>query len=297
MYGSDAALRGPGGKSAYGQGTFCARRGLLKHPMKTPLLLLLALAASGQVALAVDDAAKPAPKAAPQAAPAVKAPPQPTQPADVAAPKIGPDGKPQAGFLKSHESFVAIAKKGEAQVVFLGDSITAGWNGQKTLFAQEYGKYKAANFGIGGDRTQHVLWRVENGEFEGIKPKVVVLMIGTNNSGVGANPPEQVAGGIRKIIDAIHQRTPETKVLLLAVFPRGATEAKNPGRAKNNAVNALIAKFDDGKKVHFLDINAKFLQADGTLTKEVMHDLLHLTAKGYQIEADAIREKLAALVQ
>ncbi len=244
------------------------------------LSLGLSLLAQGTV-FGADETKKPAADATKVAVKAA-APKAPVQPADVAAPKLGPDGKIQPGFQKSHESFVAIAKKGEAQVVFLGDSITAGWNGQKALFDKEYAQYKAANFGIGGDRTQHVLWRVENGEFEGLKPKVVVLMIGTNNSGVGANPVEQIAAGIKNIIDAIHKRTPDTKVLLLAIFPRGAGETNNPGRTKNKAVNELIAKF---------------LAADGTLSKEIMYDQLHLTAKGYQIEADAIREKLAELAK
>ena len=226
-------------------------------------------------------------------APAVKLP---AQPADVAAPKFGNDGQINAGFAKSHESFVAIAKKGEAQVVFLGDSITAGWNGQKALFEKEYAKYNAANFGIGGDRVQHVLWRVENGEFEGIKPKAVVLMIGTNNAGVVENSPEQIAAGIKKIIAAIHQRSPDSKVLLLAIFPRGPNPA-DANRVKNEKVNAIIAKFDDGKKVHFFDIGAKFLTPDGTLERTVMPDLLHLNAASYQIEADAIREKLASLAK
>jgi lysophospholipase L1-like esterase len=220
----------------------------------------------------------------------------PAQPADVAAPKLGNDGQVNPGFAKSHEAFVAIAKKGEAQVVFLGDSITAGWARHPGIFEKEYGQYKAANFGIGGDRTQHVLWRVENGEFDGIKPKAVVLMIGTNNAGVAENSPEQIANGIKAIIEAIHKRTPDTKVLLLAIFPRGATPA-DANRVKNEKVNALIAKFDDGKKVHFFDIGAKFLKPDGTLEKSVMPDLLHLNAASYQIEADAIREKLASLVK
>ena len=259
------------------------------HPMKRILSLLLAIGLVGGATLVAQETKK-APAKKP-AAPAVN------QPADVAAPKLGPDGKPQAGFLKSHESFVEIAKKGEAQVVFLGDSITAGWGRQAAIFEKEFGRYKAANFGIGGDRTQHVLWRVENGEFEGIKPKAVVLMIGTNNAGVAENSPEQIAAGIKAIIAAIHQRSPDTKVLLLAIFPRGATEANNPGRAKNKAVNALIAKFDDGQKVRFLDIGAKFLKPDGTLEKAIMPDLLHLNAASYQIWADAIRENLAALAK
>ena len=227
-------------------------------------------------------------------APAVKLPAQ--QP-DVAAPKLdGKTGEIQVGFAKQHDAFVAIAKKGEAQVVFLGDSITAGWGGQKALFEKEYGQYKAANFGIGGDQVQHVLWRVENGEFEGIKPKAVVLMIGTNNVGNPAHTPELIANGIKKIIAAIHQRSPDTKVLLLAVFPRSAKPTDFP-RVKNEKVNAIIAKFDDGKKVHFFDIGAKFLTADGTLEKSVMPDLLHLNAAAYQTEADAIREKLASLAK
>ncbi|NBX35151.1 GDSL family lipase, partial [bacterium] len=168
--------------------------------MKPLHTLLLGAAFLGASAFAADEVKKPAADAKPAVkAPAVKLP---VQPADVAAPKLGNDGQPQAGFIKSHESFVALAKKGEAQVVFLGDSITAGWNGQKDLFEKEYAQYKAANFGIGGDRVQHVLWRVENGEFEGIKPKAVVLMIGTNNSGTAENSPEQIAAGIKNIVEA-----------------------------------------------------------------------------------------------
>jgi len=262
-------------------------------PMKFIPSLLLSLSVLGATAAFAADAPK---KAAPKKA---TAPALPAQPADVAAPKLGPDGKVNAGFAKSHEAFLAEAKKGEAQVVFLGDSITAGWNGHKAIFDKEYAQYKAANFGIGGDRTQHVLWRVENGEFDGIKPKAVVLMIGTNNAGVAENSPEQIAAGIKNIIDAIHKRSPETKVLLLAIFPRGEKEdpKTNPGRAKNQAVNAIIAKLDDGKKVHFFDIGAKFLKPDGTLTVDIMKDRLHLTDAGYQIEADAIREKLASLAK
>ena len=261
--------------------------------MKPLHALLLGAAFLGAAAFAADEPKKPAADAKPAVkAPAVKLP---VQPADVAAPKLGNDGQPQAGFIKSHESFVALAKKGEAQVVFLGDSITAGWNGQKALFDKEYAQYKAVNFGIGGDRVQHVLWRVENGEFEGIKPKVVVLMIGTNNSGTAENSPEQIAAGIKNIIDAIHKRSPETKVLLLAIFPRGPNPA-DANRVKNEKVNAIIAKLDDGKSVHYLDIGAKFLKEDGTLTKDIMPDFLHLSPAGYQIWADALEPHLARIL-
>ena len=257
-------------------------------PMKRTLSLLLGLSLFAATSVVAQEAKKDAPK---------KAISLPAQQADVAAPKYdAKTGQINAGFAKSHEAFVAIAKKGEAQVVFLGDSITAGWGGQKALFEKEYGQYKAANFGIGGDQVQHVLWRVENGEFEGIKPKAVVLMIGTNNVGNALHTPEMIANGIKNIITAIHQRSPDTKVLLLAVFPRSAKPTDAP-RVKNSQVNALIAKLDDGKKVHYFDIGAKFLTADGTLEKSVMPDLLHLNAASYQVEADAIREKLASLVK
>ena len=173
--------------------------------MKRTLSLLLGLSLFAATSVVAQEAKKDAPK---------KAISLPAQQADVAAPKFdGKTGQIQAGFAKSHESFVATAKKGEAQVVFLGDSITAGWNGQKALFDKEYAQYKAANFGIGGDQVQHVLWRVENGEFEGIKPKAVVLMIGTNNVGNALHTPEMIANGIKNIIAAIHQRSPDTKVL------------------------------------------------------------------------------------
>jgi lysophospholipase L1-like esterase len=260
--------------------------------MKPPLILPLAVLLLASNVIAQN--ATPTTAAATPAAPA----PLPVQRADVAAPKLDPKtGAPQEGFMKSHESFVAIAKEGKAQLVFLGDSITAGWKSQPAIWEAAFAKYSPANFGIGGDRTQHVLWRIENGEFDGIKPKTVVMMIGTNNSGTKENSAEEVAAGIKKIITAIHKRTPATKILLLAIFPRGATEANNPGRDKNKAVNAIISKYDDGKNVHYLDFGAKFLEADGTLTKEIMPDLLHLNAKSYQIWADAIAPSLEQLMK
>ena len=257
----------------------------MRHLINLPLVTLLI---AGNV---LAQNATPATQAAPVVALSV-------QKADVAAPKMdAKTGAPQEGFMKSHESFVAIAKEGKAQLVFLGDSITAGWRGQSAIWEASFGKYTPANFGIGGDRTQHVLWRVENGEFDGIKPKAVVLMIGTNNSGTKENSPEEVAAGIRNIISAIHKRSAETKILLLGIFPRGASDANNPGRDKNKAVSAIISKFHDGNKIHYLDFGAKFLEPDGTLTKEIMPDLLHLNAKSYQIWADAIAPSLEKLMK
>ena len=219
----------------------------------------------------------------------------PPQAPDVAAEKFGPDGKVNAGFLAAHERFVKIAQEGTAQLVFLGDSITAGWGGKKEIWDKAFGAYKPANFGIGGDRTQHVLWRITHGELDGIKPKAVVLMIGTNNS--GSDPAEGIAKGVTAIVETIRAKQPQAKILLLAVFPRGEKASPNPGREKLAKVNEIIAKLHDGQNIHFLDIGAKFLQPDGSLTKEIMPDFLHLSAQGYQIWADAISPKLAELMK
>lgn len=241
--------------------------------------------------------AQTAPPAKPEAPkPAVARIILPPQPPDVAAPKMGPDGKPQTLFMAAHERFVAQAKKGEGQLVFLGDSITAGWAGNgKEVWAKAFGAYQPLNFGIGGDRTQHVLWRIENGELDGIKPKAAVVMIGTNNS--GTDPAEGIAKGVTRIIETIRAKQPQAKILLLAVFPRGEKPAPNPGRDKLKKVNEIIAKLEDGKNVFFLDIGGKFMKPDGMLTKDIMPDFLHLSPAGYQIWADAISPKLAELMK
>ncbi len=214
---------------------------------------------------------------------------------DEAAPKVAADGSINAGFLKSHEKFVAIAKEGKTNLVFLGDSITAGWGGKQDIWEKAFGAYQPANFGIGGDRTQHVLWRITHGELEGIQPKAVVLMIGTNNS--GSDPAEGIASGITKIVETIRELQPQAKILLLAVFPRGEKAAGNASREKLKLVNAEISKLADDKHIFYLDIGEKFLQADGSLTKEIMPDFLHLSAAGYQIWADAIGPKLKELME
>src|SRR5205807_2434444 len=140
----------------------------------------------------------------------------------------------------------------------LGDSITDGWRGGgQEVWKKTFEPLKAANFGIGGDRTEHVLWRLQNGELEGINPKVAVLMIGTNNT--GSNSVEQIADGIKAIVAEIHHQKPHTKILLLGVFPR-SPKAADPVRQKIKDVNNIIATLDDGgKTVRYLDIGAKFL--------------------------------------
>ncbi len=235
--------------------------------------------------------------AAKAVAPVVPASKLPPQPPDIAAPKMdAATGQPNASFVTKHESFLKTAREGKAQVVFLGDSITAGWsrNGA-TVWESAFGQWAPANFGIGGDRTQHLLWRIENGELDGIQPKAAVVMIGTNN--VSADPAAGIAKGIERIVQTIRKKLPATKVLLLAVFPRGEKASPNPGRDKLDEVNATVANLHDGKNVFFLDIGEKFMQPDGSLTKEIMPDFLHLSPAGYQIWADAITPKLVELTK
>ena len=211
-----------------------------------------------------------------------------------------------AGWVKRHEGFVEIAKQGGIDVLFLGDSITDAWRrpppGGKGVWDREFAPLRAANFGISGDRTQHVLWRLQNGELEGINPKAIVLMIGTNNTGferdgtTPRNTPAETVAGVRAIVNLLRAKLPQTKILLLAVFPRGE-KPDHPQRLQVAEVNTGIAKLADGRNVRFLDIGRKFLAADGTLPKDIMPDFLHPNEKGYEIWAAAIKEPLAAMLK
>lgn len=200
--------------------------------------------------------------------------------------KKNPATTPIVRDVPRHKEFLAIAKKGGVDVLFLGDSITQGW-GNNAAWKKHFEPLKAANFGIGGDQTGHVLWRITEGkELEGISPKVAVVMIGTNNS--GGQSAEHISEGITLIVKTIQEKSPKTKVLLLGVFPRGE-KAGTPIREKLATINKTISKLDDGgKTVKYMDIGSKFLKDDGTLTKEIMPDFLHLSAKGYDIWAEAI---------
>ncbi len=190
-----------------------------------------------------------------------------------------------------HDEFLTVAKAGGVDLLFLGDSITDGWRGGgKAVWDQFFAPLKAANFGISGDRTEHVIWRLRHGELEGIQPKLLVLMIGTNN-GESAN---DVALGIKTIIADIQERSPPTRILLLGIFPRGA---KPDGRQRNEQVNALISAYADGRRVVYQDIGASFLTADGALAADIMPDFLHPNEKGYRIWAEAIIDQVKLMLQ
>ncbi|MGV3773708.1 MAG: platelet-activating factor acetylhydrolase IB subunit [Verrucomicrobiales bacterium] len=183
----------------------------------------------------------------------------------------------------------------KSEIIFIGDSITQGWEGEgKDAWAKNFAPRHAVNLGIGGDRTQHVLWRLENGNIKGLKPKAAVVMIGTNNSNGEDNSVEQIAEGIQAIVKKLRETLPETKVLLLPIFPRG--ENPNPQRGKINQVNQIIHKLVDGTNVRWVDFGHKFITDDGRIPREIMPDYLHLSKQGYEIWASSLERPLRRVI-
>ncbi len=201
---------------------------------------------------------------------------------------------PQA-WLKFHEQHLQLTRKRQINVAFLGDSITQDWKKHKSLWRQHYGKYGAANFGIGGDRTQQILWRIDQGLFDHMQPQVVVLNIGVNN--LLGNPSEanRIAAGIEKIVATIRDKSPQTKILLLGIFPTGQ-QPNTPIRKKIQAINTRLAKLDNGKSIYFLDIGSEFLATDGSIKKKMMPDYLHLSRQGYQIWVNSMRRQFTEIL-
>jgi lysophospholipase L1-like esterase len=182
-------------------------------------------------------------------------------------------------------------------IVFIGDSITHNWEKEQAgLWQQLYGKYHPLNLGYGGDRTENVLWRLQHGEVDGIAPKVAVLMIGTNNTGLRHDDPDVTVAGIQRVIDALRRRLPATRVLLLAIFPRGP-DADDGLRRANERVNAMLPAMADGKHVVFLNLTAAFLAPGGTLSRDIMPDLLHPNTEGYRRWARAMQPTLERLMR
>ena len=186
-------------------------------------------------------------------------------------------------------------KEGNIDLAFIGDSITQGWEGNgKQVWESYYGARKAVNLGFGGDRTEHVIWRLTKGAWNQIKPKVAVLMIGTNNTGHKMQDPSQTAAGIERILNILKERSPKTKVLLLGVFPRGRAP-HDRGRVINQGINQIIRRLADNDRVHYMDLGDHFLQSDGDLPASIMPDALHLNEEGYRIWAEAMEPKLKEL--
>ena len=203
-------------------------------------------------------------------------------------------------FQAKHKANLAVAAEGTAELLLVGDSITDFWRNAEGPFAGKpvldkyFGQWKIANFGIAGDTTQGVLYRLQNGEGKGIKPRAIMMMIGTNNT--ARNTPAEIAEGIGAIVMELQKDFPDAKILLLGVFPRGRTAA-DPLRANIAQINTIISRLNDGTRVHYLDIGAKFLDASGTIPPDVMSDALHPSTKGYEIWAEAVNAPLTALMK
>lgn len=210
-------------------------------------------------------------------------------------------------FIQRHEEFLKVAREQRCEVLFIGDSITDMWREEerngvsrgKRVWDRYFAPLHALNFGIGGDRTQHVLWRIDHGELDHIKPKVVVLLIGSNNTGTEratGKPrnltPETIAG-VQAVVKSLRAKLPQAKILLLGIFPRGNAEQRKQIRE----INAAIAPLHDGKHIHYLDIGQNFLLPDGEIDRKVMPDRTHPNEPGYEIWAKCIEAPLKALLR
>ena len=185
----------------------------------------------------------------------------------------------------------------EVDILLLGDSITHSWESTgRKVWNKHFGDFSTLNLGYSGDRTEHVLWRLRNGEVDDIAPKVAVVMIGTNNTGHRKDDPKDIAAGIKEILAELKTRLPKTKVLLLGIFPRDK-KPDGQGRKINRATNELIKEFADQQSVWFLNINDKFIDEDGTLPDSIMPDALHPNADGYEIWAKAIKDSIEKLTK
>ena len=209
---------------------------------------------------------------------------------------------PAAAAKPRHEAWLDAQRKrdarlrdGNVDVLLIGDSITAGWSRHPELIKKCFGDLHAVNLGHPADKTENILWRLQDHFFEKVNPGVAVIMAGTNNSNHEEYTPEQIAGGVRAIVAEIRKKLPQTKILLLGIFPRGSQGQRieikqgrtaagmNPQWAKIDAVNRMLAAFVDGREVVYLNINREFLNEKGELPVDVMPDLLHPNERGYEI--------------
>ena len=215
-----------------------------------------------------------------------------------------PELRPLESWKKRHETIVERSKKGNVDVLFAGDSITQRWETDgKSAWEESFAAWKPANIGVSGDRTQHLLWRIGAGkELAGIEPKVIVLLIGTNN--VHNNSPAEIAAGVKALLAEFRKQKPKAEILLLGIFPRAGepvldSATSTPADAlspKVAAINALLAKLEDDAAVTFLDLAPEFLDDAGGLPKSAMPDYLHLSEDGYRIWARALEKPVGDLM-
>jgi lysophospholipase L1-like esterase len=214
-----------------------------------------------------------------------------------------PVQRADANSQRAHAQLLEKAKRGRIDVYFLGDSITRRWGASDAKYApmlanwkENFFGYNAADFGWGGDTTQNIVWRLDHGELDGVHPKVIVLLAGTNN--VGPQPGDDakvaaVTAGIKAILDGCQNKAPEATIILTAIFPRNDNVAALP---TINRINRNLAQFADGQRIRFLDVNDKLADKDGQLFEGMMGDRLHPTVRGYQVWADGLKPILTELL-
>jgi lysophospholipase L1-like esterase len=203
--------------------------------------------------------------------------------------------------LVAHEQLLDKARRGGIDLYFLGDSITRRWGATDypqllAHWQQQFFGWNAGNFGWGGDRTEHILWRLENGELDGVNPKVIVLLAGTNNLAAGGDEQARIAAvtrGIAAILYLCREKAPAATIVLMGILPRNDNMKLLPQIA---AINANLARLADGQRVRYLNINERLADGSGVLFEGMMGDGLHLAIPGYQVWADALRPVLTELL-
>ena len=207
-----------------------------------------------------------------------------------------PTPQTESWWAARHEQALARIRQGEVDLLLIGDSITQGWADEgRRIWDTYYGRRHAVNLGFIGDRTEHVLWRLDHGEIEGIAPKLAVVMIGTNNTDARHDPPGETAAGIQAILTTLRTRLPGTKILVLGIFPRGAS-ADDPLHRLNLAINDRVRAYADNQHVFFLNLSRHFLDDRGRLSQDLMPDYLHPNERGYQVWADAMEDMIKKLL-
>lgn len=204
-------------------------------------------------------------------------------------------------FLKRHESFLRRAESGPVGLLFIGDEFTEGWSGVPEIWRQNFARYDPANFGSGGDQTQNLIWRLVHGELDRVKPKVVVVQIGTNNTRSHTGP--QISEAHAKVVRLIRQKAPDTRILLLGIFPRDSAPGDQESKESlayragvTRKANDLSARLEEGASVRFLDLGPLFLGANGQVRRDLMPDGIHLNKAGYQVWAEGMRPLLEEMM-
>lgn len=225
----------------------------------------------------------------PQSPQAPSAKPQTPPPSSVV-----PVARTDEGILARQTECLRRAKENApAPVVFVGDSITQGWESAGApVWKERLAPLGALDLGVSGDRTEHVLWRLAQAPLTRLDPRAIVLLIGTNNLGHGSSTAQEALLGVTRVIATLREQCPKARVLVLDIFPRG--EGFNAMRGDLAQINQALSRLDDGEHVRFLRIGDRFVEPDGSIRREIMPDFLHLSEAGYRIWADALVPELEA---